>query len=456
MTEDGTTPQPDEPFPNAEAVIDAFGGVRPMASQLGVAATTIQGWKSRGNIPENRRQEVRDKAAEAGIDLASLPIAPAEADPSAAESQSAEDVAVEHAAEPVSEPVESGPPPVAPQPVKSGGQGLAWLALVAAVAVGAALLLQPRWAPVVYGNGGGGSSPSVPSEILDRLAALEAKPAMPSLAPVTARLDALDAAVKSMPKTVESGPDLTPRLEELTATLDRRAAQLDALSARLDQTAGELRGSAQGVADSAKAEVAALRGEVASLRTALEELRAREAAATGRTTGFALAVVSLEQALRRGAPYANALAAVKRLAGDAPDIAEPIAVLEPDAATGIPSAAELERRFASLAPALGEPLWSETGVGWADKVLRKIDAVVSIRRTEDSDGKATPARQAERAVAAGDLEAAVTALEPAPGPAAGWLETAKRRVAAEKAVATLRLQAVELLGKGMPAAGVAQ
>ena len=72
MTEDGDTPQQAEAFPDASAVIDAFGGVRPMASRLGVAATTIQGWKSRGNIPEGRRQAVQDVAAAAGIDLSGL------------------------------------------------------------------------------------------------------------------------------------------------------------------------------------------------------------------------------------------------------------------------------------------------------------------------------------------------------------------------------------------------
>ena len=167
-------------------------------------------------------------------------------------------------------------------------------------------------------------------------------------------------------------------------------------------------------------------------------------------------MVSLEQAVRRGAPYASALAAVKRLADGAPGTVEPVAVLEPDAATGVPSAADLERQFAALVPTLGEPLWSQTGIGWADRILRNIDAVVSVRRIEDDSGGATPVRRAEKAVAAGDLEAAVAALEAAPGGAADWLQAAKRRVAADTAVAALRLQAVELLGKGMPETGTAQ
>ena len=33
---------------NAEKVVAAFGGIRPMAKKLGVAVTTVQGWKERG------------------------------------------------------------------------------------------------------------------------------------------------------------------------------------------------------------------------------------------------------------------------------------------------------------------------------------------------------------------------------------------------------------------------
>ena len=255
MTEDAETPQPGEPFPSVEAVIDAFGGVRPMASRLGVAATTIQGWKSRGNIPENRRQEVRDGAAAAGIDLSALPH-----DPPAPEAPPAEEVP------PVAEAgTAPQPTPQAAPAAKSGGQGIAWLALLTAVAVGAALVLQPEWAPTIYGNLAGGARPSVPSEVIARLDALEAKPAAPSLAPVTARLDALDAALKSLPAPTESGPDLAPRLDGLSATLDQRAAQLDALSGRVEQTIQALRQEVQSAADGAKADVAALRDEVAAL-----------------------------------------------------------------------------------------------------------------------------------------------------------------------------------------------
>ena len=54
---------------DAVEVIRRFGGIRPMAAKLGVPVTTVQGWKTRGRIPDNRRQFVLDAAATQDVDL---------------------------------------------------------------------------------------------------------------------------------------------------------------------------------------------------------------------------------------------------------------------------------------------------------------------------------------------------------------------------------------------------
>ncbi len=53
----------------AEEVIEKFGGLRPLANRLGIAASTVQGWKERGIVPENRVPEVLQAAKEDGIAL---------------------------------------------------------------------------------------------------------------------------------------------------------------------------------------------------------------------------------------------------------------------------------------------------------------------------------------------------------------------------------------------------
>ena len=57
-------------FPNAEEIIQALGGIRPAAAKLGVPVTTVQGWKTRGRIPENRHAEIERTLTELGISIA--------------------------------------------------------------------------------------------------------------------------------------------------------------------------------------------------------------------------------------------------------------------------------------------------------------------------------------------------------------------------------------------------
>lgn len=57
---------------NAEAVIERFGGIRPMASKINVPVTTIQGWKKRNVIPGTRREEIEAAASDLNIDISDL------------------------------------------------------------------------------------------------------------------------------------------------------------------------------------------------------------------------------------------------------------------------------------------------------------------------------------------------------------------------------------------------
>ena len=59
MTEDTDH---DKPITNAQAIIDRFGGIRPMATKMNVPVTTVQGWKERGHIPGNRRDDILEAA----------------------------------------------------------------------------------------------------------------------------------------------------------------------------------------------------------------------------------------------------------------------------------------------------------------------------------------------------------------------------------------------------------
>ncbi len=57
---------------NAEAIIERFGGIRPMATKMNVPVTTVQGWKKRNVIPGNRRTEIMQAAQTNNVDLSDL------------------------------------------------------------------------------------------------------------------------------------------------------------------------------------------------------------------------------------------------------------------------------------------------------------------------------------------------------------------------------------------------
>lgn len=58
----------------ADEVIEKFGGLRPLANRLGVAASTVQGWKQRGAVPENKVALVLNAALEDGIELSTASV----------------------------------------------------------------------------------------------------------------------------------------------------------------------------------------------------------------------------------------------------------------------------------------------------------------------------------------------------------------------------------------------
>lgn len=61
-----------QPIQNAIEVIEQFGGIRPMAKKMGVAVTTVQGWKKRNVIPATRYEDVIKAAKEHKVTLSGI------------------------------------------------------------------------------------------------------------------------------------------------------------------------------------------------------------------------------------------------------------------------------------------------------------------------------------------------------------------------------------------------
>ncbi len=63
---------PHDTIGNAAEIIERFGGIRPMATKLGVPVTTVQGWKQRNAIPMNRRDDIIRVSKELDVDVGGL------------------------------------------------------------------------------------------------------------------------------------------------------------------------------------------------------------------------------------------------------------------------------------------------------------------------------------------------------------------------------------------------
>lgn len=406
----------DDPLRDAEAIVAAFGGVRPMASRLGIAATTIQGWKSRGRIPENRRQAVLDAVEADGIDLSGL----LQDVPAVDTTPALNDL-------PDVKTVEAVAAVDTPRQVRNG---VAWLALIFAIAVGAGLLTQPQWTYFIHGAGPG----AVPDALMDRVAALEKRPTVPNL---TDRVSATERALGDLKfrKPVSPGVDLTPELRALTTRVEALAQALE--TARLE---------GRRVNDGRVADIAELRAAVGVLSLKIKQAVIDTAQTNARKSSVLVAVGALEVALGNGLSYGRALDAVQQLAesSDA-DYSESVKILKADAATGIPTRSQLLSRLDALIAARGKPLWKAETDSWTDRVLRKVDAVISIRRIDDSVAPADGLHRARKTLAANDLQGAAGELKGATGDAGNWVRDALRRIAGDQAFLKLRLWAIKAL-----------
>jgi hypothetical protein len=295
---------------------------------------------------------------------------------------------------------------------------------------------------------------------------IETLPPPPDLQPLDARIAAADArlaAAEARLAEVAARPVLDPAalapraaVETLTTRADRLSERLDAVAAR--QQAGDTEairrnedlarsmGERLAAADRAQTERIGAAGTALEQRlrgaesalvariAALEQAQARVAALEARATRLA-AFDALRLRLEAGLPLGPALAAL-------PD-AQP--ALTRFVASAPPTEAALRLSFepaARAAAAASEP--SQSGQGVLQGAASRLSGLVTVRRGEDvvwGDAAAGEIERARRALAAGDIEAALARLERLPPAAraaiAEWTAEARALLEARAALAAL-------------------
>lgn len=398
----------------AERVIGRFGGIRPMAAKLGVAVSTVQGWKQRGHIPPTRRTAIQRAATEGGfalepaeLEAATAPPPPpppslrAEPEQTSAGSSPAEagtSLETEMPAEtpwrsvggnggaapaedsPADEPLETaaGPaggstgggaaagepagrlPASRPSPVPAMLLG-AMLVIAGAVI---AVLLRDLWQPSLQER-----PPAVAVEALERrMARLEEQRVDASPEGLRTLEGGLEQLRARMDETDATFAELTAELAEEPATIESLRTVSERLAERLEALEAELAEAREAPAGAEPEQVAALEERIEGLAGRIETVAASPAEADettlarlealdGRLEGAAGRIEALEARLREA--LAEVEAARVRV-GEETVLALAAGQLREALRTGSPFAEELEglRRLAGrdqgLAGVLGE------------------------------------------------------------------------------------------------------
>jgi len=262
-------------------------------------------------------------------------------------------------------------------------------ALVGAVAV-AAIGAGLWFAGVVPGRNAAPASPptsamlAISAQLNQIQTALAARPAaVPADSALNSRVTALDAQIKALGDQVAA---LNRRLDGIAVAAQSAREHADAAVAAA-QSAGKRADDAAAAAKSAlqnsatRSDLDALANRIAALESAIKTL-SNTAAHSAPNSGdhaarAAVAAEALRAAVDRGAPFTAELATVKALGGDQ----GAIAALQPFAAGGVPTDAELIHQLAQLMPKLEPPpapAPASTGGGFLGGLESHAKSLVSI------------------------------------------------------------------------------
>jgi hypothetical protein len=336
--------------------------------------------------------------------------------------------------------------------------------------------------------------PTVPAALTDTLAATDKRlSGLEEQAKAIAALKSEQARLAGEAKALQSrvdAPEMAERVAKLEAALEKAVAALAAdgpagspaaLAAKLadvEKLAGEA-GAAKAAAVRLERDLATLRAEAGGLRQGLEALKAavdetvlpklagveRGLQAVKKTEGertagtqrvlLALEIANLKRALDRGDSYTRELAAAKKAAGGAIDLA----ALDRTSATGVPTLGALAKDFKRVAGAALDAEAERPDASVLDRLMAGARSVVRLRKThhtaDDTSVEATLARM-EAALKDGNIGEALAQSRQLPpkaaAAAAGWLGLLEARFAADRAVAEIEAALKSsLAGEGPPA-----
>jgi len=266
---------------------------------------------------------------------------------------------------------------------------------------------------------------------------------------LTGRLGDIDIALKSLSNTTAA---LTSRSEEMASTLRAVNERADATAKAVTDLRGMLDRQAQSAAE--KTELERLAAHVGALesstRSVEQKIETPGSTAADRDVRLAVLATALKDAVERGAPYAQELAAVKPLIDDQ----SAIVALEPFASGGVPSVPALSAELGALVPALTQTAAPQAnGGGLLDRLQANASRLVRVRPISEPAGDDPSAIVArlEVKVRNADVTGALTDLMKLTpeqrAPAQAWISKAHARDAALAAARDIAASAYSALAR---------
>jgi len=392
-----------------------------------------------------------------------------EAKPAGAQDKTAQDKGVQDKSK-AEDPVEKALKSKTDAPAKKGmsfkAKAMVAGVVIIAGAATAAYFTQNIWVPKVKAEiaqvlnietapSASGVTQDDLSAVLDRVAALENRPAPAPVEPAPAvdlqpfqdRLSAMEEDLKSLKQEVST--------IEIANGSEDRLAEFQELASRLEAVEG-----------AKPVDLSTIEAEAERLGTLIQELNVRlsdvetarvEARNNGENIQALIAGLSaLRQKMQTSMAYEAELQALSVLAQGDVVLEQAVEKLQAHAASGLVSLSALETSFERSADDIVRAAAVPESAGWVEQTVKNITSLVTIRRAPgnlEGDGPLGIVARADHNIQAGDWSAAVAELNKLSGKpldaATPWIEAAQARLQGNETLSLMQSHILSL----MPGAG---
>lgn len=454
---------------NASAIIERFGGIRPMAAKIGAPVTTVQGWKKRDVIPGARRGDVIKAANDNGIDIADL------LDGSASVASPSPFMTPSSAAPAGDEPRITIEPIIKPQvkPMPSSFQSkidTTHEELMSAIALGQKKAVNASlWSTAIFVVLVGAGVAFVAWPSAKKIEKHEAQ-----LATIEGKMSSIDTDVQTMnetaqflkgmvPEDVQKGMnDLREQADQIQKTVTDVAIQAEDIRERVlatdagslgdrlsileakfreidgGQQLADLTARVRGLestfagqeqlsasVDELRKIVDSLDGQVNTIDSKLAQTQKVEGSELGKTlegvsgsdlkaAAMLIAFSQLRDSLNRSAPFKEDLVLLQKLAGDDAELQDALSKLAPQAEKGgVLTQQGLSEEFKTLGGDIVFSSLKGEDVSITEKAKTRLSEIVNVKK----DGKVVGGNETQQAVAqaqaqldAGDVQGAIATL----------------------------------------------